>query len=272
MKIIGNVELNKNSKIENLSIDSGPELPAFNEKAGFIFFNTSTKKLYVTDDDSWEQIINNGLKIPLTGDVIGEIVLGSANPTNVLLSSVCTTPGLFGSASTIPVLRVGADGRISEISQLPITSLGSNSIAQTVTTSIGQYVGTSLMSNSTLPTITSGSQIASLNITPLHTTSRVLLSYSFTYDISDGEHIMTLALFRNNTCINVSFVSSADPKGCNTRSFSYVDIPNNNLPLTYTIRVGTSKKSSIWYINYFENMPLNMASAMSTAFVAQEIL
>jgi hypothetical protein len=121
--------------------------------------------------------------ITLTGDVTGS---GTAS-FPATLATVNANVGTFGSTSLIPVLTVDAKGRITSISNVPITSGGTGTVT-TVSATGTQGVTTNVLNPTSAPAITIGLG----NITPTSVAATGTVTGSNLSGINTGNQTITL--------------------------------------------------------------------------------
>lgn len=110
-------------------------------------------------------------------------------------------------------------------------------------------IGTSIISASTTtPTIAQGSQLWSQVVTPKLLTSRFLINQSFMIDSSTSNQQITVALFKDTTCIYATGANIAINTRPQSVALHHVDTPGNLLTTTYSLRIGISS-SATWYVN-----------------------
>lgn len=121
---------------------------------------------------------------------------------------------------------------------------------QIVSTDIAAASGSTYIPwDNTVPTVSEGTQIATLNITPADTSNLVEVSATFTLQpgtntTNTGQDIAIAALFRGSTCIaaqqvgNDAAAAGASVKPAHCVSFHLIDAPASASAVTYSIRVG----------------------------------
>jgi hypothetical protein len=134
---------------------------------------------------------------------------------------------------------------------------------------IGTMSGTSVIAvDNSVPLVTEGTRVASLAITPASLTSKMKCSFDAVCDSSTNNRNIVLALFRDNTCINVSAVNVASSGRTNTITIDFIDVPNTTAQVTYSLRVGISQPS-VWYLNS-NSSNRNFGGKMTSTFMITE--
>lgn len=117
---------------------------------------------------------------------------------------------------------------------------------------IPPLMGTSAIPISNLvPSITSGSEIWSQNITPNSNSNLINIMTNFSFAASSNEMPAIACIFRNNICISAILIEgSANPDVGRPVSLSCIDEPSSmGTSVTYSCRVGKLEGSGVWYIN-----------------------
>lgn len=99
----------------------------------------------------------------------------------------------------------------------------------------------------TAPLVTAGTQVWTVTVTPLSTTSSYVIQSNIAVAASLNNANLTLALFRNNTYIGGTLQIVASGTNSSTLSFSITDLPATTSPVVYQVRVGTN--TGTWYVN-----------------------
>lgn len=98
----------------------------------------------------------------------------------------------------------------------------------------------------TVPLITEGTQVFTVNVAPSAVNSRMVINLSFMTGCTSSKTI-TAALFRNGTCIAVGTNYISTSHWPVQLALHYVDTPVTTEVVTYTLRVGVNV-SATWYI------------------------
>lgn len=123
----------------------------------------------------------------------------------------------------------------------------------------------------TVPQITEGGQILSLNITPSSETNKILLTFVGLISNSNNYGVVS-ALFRtgtNNALATVACPYNSDDSYNPSRVLMYLDSPNTTSSTTYSIRVGTGTTGT--QVNKWYNYADAYGSSIRTLLMAQEI-
>lgn len=114
---------------------------------------------------------------------------------------------------------------------------------------IASISGTSLIPyDNTTPTITEGTEIASVTITPLNNTTSFLISASFNVESVTSARNLTATLWRGTTLIAIATVYAATANQPYQLTFNVNDDHGIATASTYTVRFGASS-SATWRVN-----------------------
>lgn len=118
---------------------------------------------------------------------------------------------------------------------------------------IPSITGTSVIPyDNTAPLVTEGTQIATINYTASSALSKMRVSGAIQIDCANNGRNMTIALFRNNTCVGVSCINTVSSGKPQIFSFILSDLNMGSLTfgntVTYSIRIGIDS-SGTWYLN-----------------------
>lgn len=153
-----------------------------------------------------------------------------------------------------------------------VANISAKGIQQVVKTTIGQGSGTAVQSNTATPLVTSGTEIATLNVTPGSTSSQIQLAWSFVGDISTDTGYQVI-IFRGSTCIAISAMGSVKRAYMGLASGSFYDAPNTTSEITYSIRVSPEISATVyWGQNKDGDDFNNTLQAGPQQFSATEIL
>ena len=117
---------------------------------------------------------------------------------------------------------------------------------------IGEMTGTAIIPIGTsVPSITSGSEIWSHSITPATNSNMVNVTTQFSFAASANEMPALACIFRDNTCIAAILLEgSANPDVGRPINFSCNDVPGvAGVSVTYSCRVGKLSGAGVWYVN-----------------------
>lgn len=195
----------------------------------------------------------NGLSLTNGQILVGNTTTGKLTVTTLTGSSAIPVTNGAGSiaidlsdtgisAGSYSHVTVDAKGRA--LSGIPL----SNSFGQIYGGSVAQTSGTTLIPyDTTSPLNTEGTQVWSQAITPLFTTSKVMIQFSGMLDSGTASRTITVAIFRGSTFIGA--VSNLFSAATAIQSFSIqlVDSPATTTSTTYSCRIGISS-SATWYL------------------------
>ena len=88
------------------------------------------------------------------------------------------------------------------------------------------------------PSITDGTEIISTTLTPLYSTSRIVIQTSLLVGASNNNATVGVAVFRDSTCILTTLTNIPSNNGLQNVSIFVVDIPNTTSQITYSMRMG----------------------------------
>lgn len=125
---------------------------------------------------------------------------------------------------------------------------------------------TAIPADNTAPLISEGTEIASVAITPASTSSKVLVQASVLID-SASSQIVSVALFRGSTCIGAT---QRNGTVVLSLALSVLDSPASASEVTYSLRIGNTDGSTIWYASQTNADTYGGAPANST-LTAMEI-
>jgi hypothetical protein len=106
--------------------------------------------------------------------------------------------------------------------------------------------GTTVISATTTPSITEGSQLFSVTVTPGMTSAKFVLELQTVLANSNNDRMGVIAVYRDSVCINAYTHNMFDRSSL--ASFKLVDSPNRTTPVTYSVRVGVAVSGSTWYV------------------------
>lgn len=203
----------------------------------------------------------SNVAIPNTVAIIGDATGTGTTSTNttITLNTVNANIGQFtkvtvnGKGLVTSATSLSSTDVTAALGYTPIsgTTVGAGTVLQTIVANIPAVSGTTTISatNSTnsLPTITDGTQIIAMSITPAKITSRVNFSGTFLCDNSNSNRYMWAFFFRGSRCIGVSSVVIPTHGQPMPIAFTFVDSPATTSSITYSIRV--AGQGNAWYIN-----------------------
>jgi hypothetical protein len=128
----------------------------------------------------------------------------------------------------------------------------SSDIAKVTAASTDMMTATAYTSDQA-PTITGGTELASVSITPTSTSSKILIAATFCWGTTSNNDNVIAALFRGNTCIAVQSSLYPGTVGVDrkfTMSFNRLDSPSTTASTTYSLRFGKTQAGVTWQVNY----------------------
>lgn len=191
-----------------------------------------------------------------TPDVNGTLVMLNGGGNDKMTSGLYSSIPSFGNTGH---LYIATDQNIiyrdTGTAWVPLTS--AFSIKNFYSGSIGILTGGSSIDASTTVTISQGSQIMSQSITPTSTSSNIIINYSAPVGVSTLGRGTVIALFAGNTFLTATeawfpsvsgFLSSSDVNGARQASIHFVHQPGTTSSITYSMRIGITAGSGIWYL------------------------
>lgn len=190
----------------------------------------------------------------------------SPNPSKTELDQAMleVAPIIGDGAQTLGVTNVNGDTS-DFIVTIPST-IFVNSFTYAV---VGPTIGTAVLPlDSSIPSITEGSRLAAITITPKSTSSKFKCSFSGMVDCGTNNKSIVFAVFRGNVCVGATAGDLATSGKPTNVTIEVVDVPNTSLAVTYSLRVGVSS-SGTWYVNTTSNGASLGGSASSTFKVTE---
>ena len=99
------------------------------------------------------------------------------------------------------------------------------------------------------PLITEGVEIWTQPITLTSTGSKVRISTSISFSVSNAASGVAVAIFRDSTCVGVMVDTAANKDSMQTVSFTVYDLPASLTPIVYSARVGKTTGNATWSVN-----------------------
>lgn len=130
---------------------------------------------------------------------------------------------------------------------------------------------TVIKANNTEPTVSEGSEIARITVTPNSTLSKFNGAVSVWVDSANYSKIVTLAVFRGSVLVGVASTFVVYASSPQALSITFADSPNTASPVTYTVRAGRSDAGT-FYINAGGGYAFGAGPNIKTAFILNEIL
>lgn len=113
---------------------------------------------------------------------------------------------------------------------------------------VPQSTGTTVITpGTTQPTVSQGSPLWSLTITPYSVDAEYVIQSNIVAAGTTNNSYITLALFRDDVYIGGSLQIVQSSNNSATLSFSITDMPSTTSPVTYQVRIGIS--IGTWYAN-----------------------
>jgi hypothetical protein len=179
--------------------------------------------------------------------------------TDAKLSTSGVTAGTFAQVTVNDKGRVTAGSATLPWSQVSgVPSILPN-LSKTV--AVAGISGTSVIPfDNTIPLVTEGTQIASATCTPSDAASKLAVQGALVVDCANSNRNLTIALFRDSTCVaasSLNFISAGRPQ-----IFSFFMVDDQAGPLlfgssgVYSLRIGINS-SGTWYVNRMATSVLN---------------
>lgn len=125
---------------------------------------------------------------------------------------------------------------------------GLGTVLQTISANVAASSGTTtVVLDNTTPTITTGTEVASLIITPTAATSKIKFNGSFVVDQTNNGRAVIAFFFRNSVCIGTTSAWIQTSGNPTNLSFQFVDSPATTATTTYSIRVAST--ANTWYVS-----------------------
>ena len=206
------------------------------------------------DDDTYEGIVWNHLD-------------NSPNPTKAELDTAAFSllPNISGNSQTVLVTNFLTDEATDNIVVIPSAIFVNSFFSVTVQAMIGTSI---IPLDTSIPTITDGTKLAEITITPKSLTSKFRCSFTGTVDASGNNKSLVFAIFRGQTCIGTSSTNVASSGKPTNMSIDIVDIPAVKTPITYSIRAGVNSNAT-WYINRIST-GVTLGGSSASPFIVME--
>ncbi len=131
-------------------------------------------------------------------------------------------------------------------------SLAAGAVVQTQHASIAAQSGTTLIPFNATPTTANGTQVASVTLTLASTSSLVEINWTSYVDVSNNNHNIVCAIFRETTCIYATSLNIATAARPDILAVHFIDSPATSGSVTYSIRIGADTATT-WYIGQLSN-------------------
>lgn len=173
---------------------------------------------------------------------------------SAVLPETGVTPGTYARVTVDATGRITGGTLLSQqdvvdaLGFIPSNHANLVDLASAYVGSTGQLSGTSIIpADTTQPLITEGTQLWSQVVTPNSANSKYLITQAFMLDSSVNNRQITLALFRDSTCVYANSVN-VGATGRTVSAFVHsIDVPATADPITYSLRIGIN--ASTWYVN-----------------------
>ena len=143
-------------------------------------------------------------------------------------------------------------------------------VAQFITGNIAQTTGTTILPyDATTPTSTEGFQIWTANITPLYTTSTIVVIFNIFTEVSTAANTMTVALFNGTTVIATNSGYTGIANTATSLSIHKSFTSGTTSAITLSARSGPSVASTM-YVN--RGNTETMGGTTTTSYIIMEIV
>lgn len=171
----------------------------------------------------------------------GDLDDRSLTPDKLIVSGV--TAGVYGTSTKVAKVTVNDSGLVQDIEEEDILMPVKQSVVATYTNN--ENFTTVTPFDDTIPQITEGSQVFSVDITPISSTSKLIIEFDGMVAVTTPG-IVTFALHQGTDADAVAarshFLSSTDPQSLSMR---FVVTPNVLTSLTFSLRVGPSGVNTV---------------------------
>ena len=228
-----------------------------------------------------------GLALPSIFTVSGSPVITTGTLTGTLATQAANTifAGPTTGAAAIPTFRlINLNG--NDVADVLVTTattgqylmwngadwinIGGAGVGgglRTWSAGIASSTGTSIITPAVAPPlVTDGTQLATITITPLSTSSKFTIQVGLSVSASTNNNVHTCAVFRGSTFIGGAIQTFASGGNSNAISICLTDAPATASPVTYQIRYGTS--ANTWYVN--RRVAENTYGGVQSGFEIQE--
>jgi hypothetical protein len=243
--------------------------------AGTLTINNTGVTAYSLNDTSTTPIYTTTPTASSTGSIASTITLNTQSANTVLAGPTTGTAQ--------PTFRTLAIDNLSDVTApsptagqyllfdgsvwVPYGGAGVGGGLRTWGGNIASQTGTSVITPGVAPpTIAQGTQIATLTLTPLSTSSKFTVQMSLSVSASTNNNVHTCAIFRDSTYIGGAIQTFASGGNSNAISITLTDAPATASPVTYSARYGTS--ANTWYIN--RRVSENTYGGVQSGFEIQE--
>lgn len=281
----------------SISLPSGnsAERPAPQE--GMIRFNSQNNHFEGVRDDTWisfpffdelsSENITEGSNLFFT-PARARVSIDSVSPLSYNSSTgVISLVGLTSTGSSNQIIGSNSAGNALEYKTITggqgiqVTNTpGSMTISSSVTSKVVNYwtglvdqlSGNTTHDASNLPTVSTGTLLWSVTLSPTGTSSRFFINYQAVCSNNSGSRGVAFMLFRNNMNItnSLTVMNTANRPAMNGVSFT--DFPNTTSPITYSLRVATVNGTGVWAINQSNNNSLTFGGNNQSSWTILELI
>jgi len=124
--------------------------------------------------------------------------------------------------------------------------------------------------DTSIPTISEGTEIASVLITPKSASNTVKLELSTVFEFNTATEIGVFTVWRDTTLLAV-FGNKQDEQNMTNASFCMIDSPNTASQVDYSVRFGRGAGSATWYVGRLESITFGGSVLNQQHFVCSEI-
>lgn len=226
---------------------------------GRLFLDTTTNKFYRDDGSNWIDLT----PIPYINGTANEIDVTDATNVTPAVISIAQNPVIPGTASmTLPKgttaerPTVSVDGMHRYNTTISASEYFNGSswlplgkVLQVVTGSLPSSSGTSTVPlDATTPLITEGTQLISVNFTPLSATSTITIRFNASVSHGTAARSIIFSCFANNVNIGSSIATCAVASSAYQITLQVAHLPASTATITFSLRAGANSTGT-WYIN-----------------------
>ena len=126
-----------------------------------------------------------------------------------------------------------------------VTIASPSNVPQVVTDAIGQGTSSSAHNVNNTPTISTGTELASVTLTPGSASNKVQLTWNYICD-AVNDAALQVYIFRGSTLVCVSSAGGVKRGFFMLASGSFIDSPATTSPVTYSLRFASSNGNCYW--------------------------
>lgn len=146
-----------------------------------------------------------------------------------------------------PILGSNDFTDVPTVQGVPLHLQTTNTVLSMISTNIAPSSGTTIIPyDATAPLSTEGTQLWTTTVTPTSATSKYLFSFSTFVSAGNSNRYITVALFRDTTCISVATQHAATSGAPYILTLTETDVADGTNPITYSLRIGASSTTT-WY-------------------------